>query len=67
MTQDEICNFFRANDAVHIQVAADGDGSPQMAWGDTFIFTRKGTAQGSAGRRVVESPKANASRSVVSL
>lgn len=40
MTQDEIRAFFAANAAVHIQIAGSGDGSPEVAWGDSFIFVR---------------------------
>jgi len=40
MTQDEIRAFFAAEPAVHIQVAGPGDGSPELAWGDTFIYLR---------------------------
>ena len=40
MTQDEIRQHLGANSAVHTQIAAEGDGSPQIAWGDTFFFIR---------------------------
>lgn len=40
MTQDDIRAFFAAHSAVHIQIAGSGDGSPEVAWGDTFIFVR---------------------------
>lgn len=38
MTQDDIRHYLGANDAVRIQIAADGDGSPEIAWGDTFFY-----------------------------
>lgn len=38
MTQDEIRQYLAANGSVRIQVAAREDGSPEMAWGDTFCF-----------------------------
>ncbi|WP_223619058.1 DUF6194 family protein [Lysobacter sp. ESA13C] len=38
MTQDEIRRYLAANGSVRIQVAAREDGSPEMAWGDTFCF-----------------------------
>lgn len=40
MTQDEIRQHLGSNGAVHTQVAAEGDGSPRIAWGDTFFFVR---------------------------
>jgi uncharacterized protein DUF6194 len=40
MTQDDIRAFFAADPAVHIQIAAPGDGSPEAAWGDTFVYVR---------------------------
>lgn len=40
MTQDDIRNLLGANTAVHIQIAAPGDGSPEIAWGDTFFYVR---------------------------
>jgi len=40
MTQDEIRAFFAADPQVHIQIAARGDGSPEVAWGDSFISAR---------------------------
>lgn len=38
MTQDEIRALFAADPRVHIQIAAPDDGSPAIAWGDTFVF-----------------------------
>lgn len=38
MTQDEIRRYLAANGSVRIQVAAREDGSPEMAWSDTFCF-----------------------------
>lgn len=38
MTQDEIRRYLAANGSVRIQVATREDGSPEMAWGDTFCF-----------------------------
>lgn len=40
MTQDDIRAFFSAHGPVHIQIAGPGDGSPELAWGDSFIFVR---------------------------
>jgi hypothetical protein len=40
MTQDDIRAFFTAHAAVHIQVAGPEDGSPAVAWGDSFVFLR---------------------------
>ncbi|HET6583754.1 MAG TPA: DUF6194 family protein [Nannocystaceae bacterium] len=40
MTQDEIRAFFARHPRVHVQVAARDDGSPAIAWGDTFVFVR---------------------------
>lgn len=41
MTQDEIRALFAAHEAVHIQIAGAGDGSPELAWGDTFVSVRR--------------------------
>lgn len=38
MTQDDIRAHLGANAAVRIQIAASGDGSPEIAWGDTFFY-----------------------------
>ena len=38
MTQDEIRRYLGANESVQVQIAASGDGSPEMAWGDTFFY-----------------------------
>jgi hypothetical protein len=40
MTQDDIRAFFAAHATVHVQIAAPGDGSPEIAWGDTFVYLR---------------------------
>lgn len=40
MTQDDIRAFFAVHPSVFIQIAADGDGSPALAWGDSFIYLR---------------------------
>ena len=40
MEQDEIRDYMAAMDGVNVQIAARGDGSPEIAWGDTFIFAR---------------------------
>lgn len=37
MTQDDIRAFFAADSRVELQVAQPNDGSPQVAWGDSFI------------------------------
>lgn len=37
MTQDEIRAFFAADSRVQIQIAQSNDGSPEVAWGDSFI------------------------------
>ncbi len=40
MKQDDIRSFFAAHPAVHIQIAGPHDGSPQVAWGDSFVYVR---------------------------
>ncbi|ACY14015.1 DUF6194 family protein [Haliangium ochraceum] len=40
MTEDEIRRLLSGSPSVQVQVATCGDGSPEMAWGDTFFFTR---------------------------
>lgn len=37
MNQDDIRRYLGAHPAVRIQIAAAGDGSPEIAWGDTFF------------------------------
>jgi hypothetical protein len=41
MTQDDIRNHLAAHPAVVVQVAAEDDGSPAIAWGDTFCYVRE--------------------------
>ncbi|GAA0344357.1 DUF6194 family protein [Bowmanella denitrificans] len=41
MTQDDIRNYLSANQSVYIQVASPQDGSPEAAWGDTFVFLKR--------------------------
>jgi len=38
MTQDDIRQYFAADPAVRIQIACAEDGSPALAWGDTFCY-----------------------------
>jgi hypothetical protein len=38
MTQEEIRSYLAAHSDVRVQVAGPDDGSPAMAWGDTFFF-----------------------------
>lgn len=38
MTIDEFLDAARALDGVHVQTAAEGDGSPDIAWGDSFVY-----------------------------
>lgn len=38
MTQDDIRQYLAATGSVRIQIAAREDGSPEMAWGDSFCF-----------------------------
>ena len=39
MTEDEIREWVAGHlDGVRVQVAAEGDGSPELAWGDSFFF-----------------------------
>ena len=40
MTQDEIRRYLGSNAAVLVQIASSGDGSPEIAWGDTFFYIR---------------------------
>jgi len=40
MTQDEIRQRLGSNASVLVQIASSGDGSPEIAWGDTFFFVR---------------------------
>lgn len=38
LTQDEIRAYLGRGARVRVTVAAAGDGSPEIAWGDTFIY-----------------------------
>ncbi|GAA3638691.1 hypothetical protein GCM10022223_67170 [Kineosporia mesophila] len=38
MTADEIIAFVQSLGDVHVQRPAPGDGSPQIAWGDVFVY-----------------------------
>lgn len=40
MTADEIRSLLGARPSVHVHVATQGDGSPEVAWGDTFFSVR---------------------------
>lgn len=40
MTQDDIRALLGSDASVHIQIASPGDGSPEIAWGDTFFHVR---------------------------
>lgn len=40
MTQDDIRNYLGKHPTVATQIAAEGDGSPPIAWGDTFFYMR---------------------------
>lgn len=42
MTEDDIRRYFAADPAVRIQIASADDGSPPLAWGDTFCFVVDG-------------------------
>lgn len=45
MNQDEIRDYFSSNEAVYTQISAPGDGSPEIAWGDTFFYVRDGRGE----------------------
>ena len=45
MTQDEIRERFGSNSSVFIQIANSGDGSPEIAWGDTFFYVRDNSGE----------------------
>lgn len=38
MTQDEIREYLETNKMVVVQIAGPDDGSPEIAWGDTFFY-----------------------------
>lgn len=38
MTEDDVLGFVSGMDGVATQTAAEGDGSPEVAWGDSFFF-----------------------------
>ena len=38
MTIDDIVEFVIGLDGVVVQTPSDGDGSPELAWGDTFFY-----------------------------
>lgn len=38
MTQDDLIEFARGLPGVVVQTAHEGDGSPEVAWGDSFFF-----------------------------
>jgi Family of unknown function (DUF6194) len=40
VNQDDIRDYLGAMDRVSVVVSAPGDGSPEVAWGDTFFFAR---------------------------
>lgn len=40
MTEDEIIRFMTSLPHVEAMTAREGDGSPEVAWGDTFFFVR---------------------------
>jgi hypothetical protein len=40
MSQDEIRKRLGSNASVIVQIASSGDGSPEIAWGDTFFYVR---------------------------
>ena len=42
MTRDDIVAFVIGLGSVAAQTAADGDGSPDIAWGDTFFYYSPG-------------------------
>ena len=44
MTQEQIRAYFAGERDVRIQLAAEGDGSPELAWGDTFISLQRADA-----------------------
>jgi hypothetical protein len=41
ISQDEIRSYLSSIGDVFIQIANPVDGSPEMAWGDTFVYCRK--------------------------
>jgi hypothetical protein len=41
ISQDDIRNHLTSLGDVFIQIAHRGDGSPEIAWGDTFVYCRK--------------------------
>lgn len=45
MTQDEIRALLGSNASVFVQVAGEGDGSPEIAWGDTFFHVRDSSGE----------------------
>ena len=38
MTQDDLIEFAHGLPGVFVQTASEGDGSPEVAWGDSFFF-----------------------------
>jgi hypothetical protein len=40
MTQDDIRKRLGSNGRVFVQIASSDDGSPEIAWGDTFFYVR---------------------------
>jgi uncharacterized protein DUF6194 len=45
VTQDDIRKYLGRNDAVLVQIANSEDGSPAIAWGDTFFYVRSTTGE----------------------
>jgi hypothetical protein len=45
MTQDEIRAHLQRDASVFVQIANAEDGSPQIAWGDTFFYVRDQTGE----------------------
>ena len=48
MIEDEIRQHLGAHPAVRVTIAREGDGSPAIAWGDTFVYALG--AGGEAGK-----------------
>jgi hypothetical protein len=45
VTQDDIRMHLGAHSEVLVQIAGTGDGSPEIAWGDTFFYVRNANGE----------------------
>jgi len=43
MTQEDLIEFATGLPSVVVQTAREGDGSPEVAWGDSFFFMTRTT------------------------